>query len=87
LISAAVRASSGDRKLIRDLLVGIASRDQAGAISNAYYPESNRGPGLVFSTAAIDIAANMANGVIQEFVLRKLTPSAKKQPQLEMGGN
>jgi len=59
----------------------------SGAISNAYYPQSNRGPGLVFSTAAIDIAANMANGVIQEFILRKLTPSAKKQPKFEAGGN
>jgi Carboxypeptidase regulatory-like domain len=51
----------------------------SGAISNAYYPESNRGPGLVFSTFGIDIAANVANGVIQEFVLRKLTPSAKSR--------
>jgi hypothetical protein len=52
----------------------------SGAIANAYYPESNRGPGLVFSTALSDIAANMANGLIQEFVLRKLTPSAKSPP-------
>jgi hypothetical protein len=52
----------------------------AGAISNAYYPASNRGPGLVFSTAFIDIAANMANGVLQEFVLRRLTPAAKRLP-------
>jgi Carboxypeptidase regulatory-like domain len=49
----------------------------SGAIANAYYPESNRGPGLVFSTFGIDVAANMANGLIQEFLLRKLTPSAK----------
>jgi len=52
----------------------------AGAISNAYYPASNRGPGLVFSTASIDIAANIANALLQEFVLRKLTPTAKKLP-------
>jgi len=49
----------------------------SGAIANTYYPESNRGPGLVFGTFAIDVAADMANGVIQEFLLRKLTPSAK----------
>jgi hypothetical protein len=53
----------------------------SGAIANAYYPSSNRGPGLVFSTAFTDIAANMANGLLQEFVLRKLTPSAKKRPR------
>jgi hypothetical protein len=50
----------------------------SGAIANTYYPESNRGPGLVFSTFGVDVAADMANGVIQEFLLRKLTPSAKK---------
>jgi hypothetical protein len=51
----------------------------SGAIADVYYPESNRGPGLVFGTMGIDIAANMANALIQEFVLRKLTPSAKNQ--------
>ena len=59
----------------------------SGAIANAYYPTSNRGPGLVLSTTVTDIAANMANGLLQEFVLRKLTPSAKSRPQLEAGGN
>jgi hypothetical protein len=52
----------------------------SGAISEAYYPESNRGPGLVFQGFAIDVAANMANDLIQEFILRKLTPSAKNRP-------
>ncbi|HEX3471363.1 MAG TPA: carboxypeptidase-like regulatory domain-containing protein [Silvibacterium sp.] len=52
----------------------------SGAISNAYYPESNRGPGLVFSTTFIHIASDMTNGLIQEFVLRKLTFTAKNQP-------
>jgi Carboxypeptidase regulatory-like domain len=51
----------------------------SGAIANAYYPESNRGVGLVFSTFGVDVAANMANGLIQEFVLRKFTPSANKR--------
>jgi hypothetical protein len=57
----------------------------SGAIANAYYPESNRGPGLVFSTALVDIGANMANGLLQEFVLRRLTPAAKKQRSSEAG--
>jgi hypothetical protein len=52
----------------------------SGAIANTYYPEQNRGVGLVFSTFATDIAADVANGLIQEFLLRKLTPSAKNQP-------
>jgi Carboxypeptidase regulatory-like domain len=49
----------------------------SGAISELYYPESNRGPGLVFQGFALDVAADMANDLIQEFLLRKLTPSAK----------
>jgi hypothetical protein len=51
----------------------------SGAIANAYYPPSNRGGGLVLSTFAIDLSANVANGIIQEFVLRKFTPSVKNQ--------
>ena len=66
---------------------GLGGYLASGAISNAYYPSSDRGPGLTFSTTFIDIAADMANGLIQEFVLRKLTPSAKGRPQLEAGGN
>ncbi|MGA3048453.1 MAG: carboxypeptidase-like regulatory domain-containing protein [Terracidiphilus sp.] len=49
----------------------------SGAIANAYYPVANRGPGLVFRTFGVDLSANIANGVLQEFVLRRLTPSAK----------
>jgi hypothetical protein len=51
----------------------------SGAIANAYYPPANRGAGLVFNTFAIDLSANIANGVLQEFVLRKITPSAKNR--------
>lgn len=49
----------------------------SGAIAETYYPNSNRGPGLVFGTFGINIAGNMANGIIQEFILRRITPSAK----------
>jgi hypothetical protein len=51
----------------------------SGAIANAYFPQSNRGPGLVFRTFSIDFSANIANGVIQEFVLRRFTPSMKNR--------
>jgi hypothetical protein len=52
----------------------------SGAIANSYYPVSNRGPGLMFSLASVDIGADVAAAVLQEFVLRKLTPSAKNRP-------
>ncbi len=49
----------------------------SGALANTYYPKTNRGPGLVLNLFAVDFGANIANGVLQEFVLRKLTPTAK----------
>jgi hypothetical protein len=49
----------------------------SSALSNTYYPNSNRGPGLVFGNFAIGTAERMLSGVIQEFVLRKLTPATK----------
>ena len=43
----------------------------SGAIANTYYPTSNRGPGLVFSTAGVDIGADIANAIIQEFIVHQ----------------
>lgn len=52
----------------------------SAALAETYIPDRDRGAGVIGSTFAINLAANMANGVIQEFILRKFTPSAKKQP-------
>lgn len=49
----------------------------SGAISNAYYPASNRGPGLVFEGFALSTGERVVSTVVQEFVLKKLTPAAK----------
>ncbi len=51
----------------------------SGAISNLYYPETNRGVGLVFEGFFITTAVRTVNSIIQEFVLRKLTPSARQK--------
>jgi len=45
----------------------------SSAIANAYYPESNRGAGLLFTNFAISTAERMAASLAQEFVLHKLT--------------
>jgi hypothetical protein len=46
-----------------------------GAISNLYYPSSDRnGPMLTFETALIRIGESAGANVFQEFVIRKLTP-------------
>ena len=45
-----------------------------GALSNAYFPSSNRGVGLVFSNFAVGTLERVAASVAQEFLLRGLTP-------------
>ena len=45
----------------------------SSAISNIYYPKSDRGVGVVFTNLAISTGARMAASLAQEFVLRKLT--------------
>ena len=49
----------------------------SSALSNLYYPPENRGPGLVFSNAAIITGGRIANALAQEFILHKLTRKAK----------
>lgn len=43
------------------------------ALMNLYYPESNRGAGLVFSQFAIGTAEHIVSSLAQEFVLSKFT--------------
>src|SRR5271156_6216722 len=50
----------------------------ASSLANLYYPDSNRGPGLVFSTFAINSGARVANALVQEFILRKHTTNSTK---------
>jgi Carboxypeptidase regulatory-like domain len=53
----------------------------SSAMSNLYYPQSNRGASLVYEGFLINTAEREISTVVQEFILRKLTPNAKKQPQ------
>jgi len=47
----------------------------AGGISNLYYPEQDRNDaGLMFENAAIGIGSTAIVNLLQEFVIRKLTP-------------
>jgi Carboxypeptidase regulatory-like domain len=48
----------------------------AGGISNLYYPSQNRnGAALTFESALIGIGATAAGNVLEEFVIKKLTPN------------
>jgi hypothetical protein len=49
----------------------------SGGISNLYYPDQDRnGAGLTFENGAIGIATGAVANLLQEFVIRKLTPKA-----------
>ena len=49
----------------------------SAAISNAYYPESNRGVGLFLGNFLIATGQRAAANLAQEFILRRLTHKAK----------
>src|SRR6202035_5135906 len=49
----------------------------SSAISNAYYPASNRGAAFTFEGFAVSTGSRELSTVLQEFLLRHLTPSAK----------
>jgi len=51
----------------------------SNALSNLYYPESNRGYNLVFGNFAIGTAGRMVSTLAQEFVLGKLTHAVSKR--------
>jgi hypothetical protein len=49
----------------------------SAALSNAYYPASNRGAQLVFENLFLSTGERMVSSIMQEFVLPRLTPKAK----------
>jgi hypothetical protein len=51
----------------------------SSALTETYYPDSNRGPRLVFGNFALGTGERMVSAVVQEFVVRRLTPSVRKQ--------
>ena len=55
----------------------------SAGISNAYYPASDRGAALVFENTAIGIGTTAAANILQEFLIRKLTPSQKNSAALQ----
>ena len=58
---------------------GILGGLAAGGIANLYYPPSDRGSvALFFGGAALSIGESAVQNLFQEFIVRKLTPSARK---------
>jgi len=66
----------GDNKRWQVNYSNILGSLAAGGISNLYYPAQNRnGVGLTFENALIGIGATAAANLLQEFVVRKITPN------------
>jgi Carboxypeptidase regulatory-like domain len=57
---------------------GILGSLAAGGISNLYYPASDRGGTLIIENTLIGIGASAGVNLLQEFVMKKLTPNLPK---------
>jgi hypothetical protein len=70
----------GDNRRWQANYSGILGSLAAGGISNLYYPGNDRdGIGLTFENAGIGIGGTAVANLLQEFVVRKLTPKAPRR--------
>src|SRR5271166_5720697 len=69
------RGDNGHQQPNYSSLLGDLSSD---ALANTYYPQSNRGAGLVFGNFAIGTAERMVSSLAQEFLFRRFTSKAPK---------
>jgi len=72
-ISSAV-ISKGDNGRWQPNYSGILGNLASGGISNFYYPKTDRGVALTFENALIRTGSNAIANLVQEFLIRKLTP-------------
>jgi hypothetical protein len=71
--------SRGDNGSWQPAYAAVVGDFASGAISNLYYPASNRtGAGLTVENGLIGIGFNGVGNLIQEFVLRRITPASNK---------
>jgi len=74
----------GDNKRWQANYSGIIGSLAAGGISNLYYPAQDRnGVSLTFENALIGIGESAAANILQEFVVRRLTPGASNRQQAQ----
>lgn len=76
-ISAAVMARDDDGRW-RPNYSNLLGNFSAGAISNLYYPSSDRGASLVFLNGLADTGGDAAANLVREFVLKRFTSHASK---------
>jgi hypothetical protein len=71
----------GDNGRLQPNYSSIGGDLTASAISNTYYPETSRGSGLIFQNFLVTTSGRMVNSVIQEFLLRRLTPRRRNRDE------
>ena len=54
---------------------GILGSMASGGISTLYYPDRDRGAGLLFEGLGLGVGANAIGNIFEEFIVRKLTPN------------
>ncbi len=70
------RGDNGKRQFA---IAGILGDFSAGAISNAYYPSTDRsGTGVTLENGLIGIGGDAVGNVFQEFIVRKFTPKSRR---------
>jgi len=63
----------GDNGKLQPNYSSVGGDLSSSALSNLYYPQSDRGMGLVFQNFAITTGERMLSTLVQEFVLGRLT--------------
>jgi hypothetical protein len=73
--------SKGDNGKWQPAYASVLASVAAGAASYLYYPASDKtGAGLFFSNTALSVALDGFGNVVQEFLLKHLTPGTPKAP-------
>lgn len=67
----------GDNGRLQPNFSSIGGDLSSSALSNLYYPPSNRGGSLIFQNLLLTTGERMLSSLVQEFVLSKLTPRQK----------
>lgn len=77
--------TKGDNQQWQPNYSGIFGSLASGGISNLYYPKTDRGAALTFENALIRIGSTAIVNIVQEFIVRKLTPHAPDAPNGDSG--
>lgn len=71
----------GDNGKLQPNYSSVGGDLSSAALSNLYYPQSDRGTGLIFQNFAITTGERMLSTLVQEFVLNRLTARQRLKNQ------